>query len=180
MFNGMSGSSIKNDSNLSTSSSTAPTNLKSIGTSLFSIFSISSSSLISFSEAESSSPSSSSEASSSASPSSSYCWTSWISSSSWDSSSYWSASSTSSSFISNISRSAGTSSESYKVDLYGILVLAAFLCLSSQSTKFWAHAYHCFSPLDFLSGKLLAGCGGKPGPLAPASENLSKLISESS
>jgi hypothetical protein len=52
--------------------------------------------------------------------------------------------------------------------------------LSDQSFKFWAHAYHYFSPLGFLSGALLLGCGGSPGPFLPAKENLSRLISESS
>jgi hypothetical protein len=45
--------------------------------------------------------------------------------------------------------------------------------LSDQSFKSYAHAYHYFSPLGFLSGALFFGWGGSAGPLAPARENFS-------
>ncbi len=58
------------------------------------------------------------------------------------------------------------------VDLYGILVFAAFVYLSNQLTWSCAQAYHYFSPLDFFNGALLEGCGGSPGPYFPARLNL--------
>ena len=66
--------------------------------------------------------------------------------------------------------------------MYGILVYAALVCLSSQSTKCWAHDYHYFSPLAFFNGAFPYGWGGSPGPFFPANENFSEsiLISESS
>jgi hypothetical protein len=64
------------------------------------------------------------------------------------------------------------SASSYKVDLYGILVFAAFVYLSNQLTWSCAQAYHYFSPLDFFNGALLEGCGGSPGPYFPARLNL--------
>jgi hypothetical protein len=71
------------------------------------------------------------------------------------------------------------SASSYKVDLYGILVFATFVWWSSQSTKFYAHPCHYFSPLAFFNGALLAGCGGRPGPFFPAKLNFSKSTSDS-
>ena len=65
------------------------------------------------------------------------------------------------------------SDSSCKFDLYGILVLAAFVYLSNQFTWSWAHCYHYFSPLGFLNGWLFVGNGGSPGPFEPASENRS-------
>lgn len=158
MLRGISGSCSIIDSILFTSSSTASTSLVSLGISNISSFWISSSSLASDSLSESSS--SSDEFSISASTSSS----SWTSSYSWDSS-------ISSSFNSINSRFEGMSSESCKVDLYGILVCAALVYLSDQSFKSWAHYCHYFSPLGFLSGALFAGWGGRPGPCLPANEN---------
>ena len=61
-----------------------------------------------------------------------------------------------------------TSDSSWRFEWYGILVLAAFVCLSNQLTWSWAHAYHFFSPLGVFSGALFVGKGGSPGPNLPA------------
>jgi hypothetical protein len=66
------------------------------------------------------------------------------------------------------SENLSASDSSWTVEKYGILVLALLVYLSYQFTWSYAHDYHYFSPLGFLSGALFVGKSGRAGPHFPA------------